>query len=103
MNRIRDELRKARRRAPPEALGEEIASDLASPLDEVIGREAAARYESALTELRDEDREAIIARIELERSYEEMARMLGKPSRDAARVAVQRALVRLAVKMDHGR
>ena len=36
-------------------------------------------------------------------SYEELAVMLGKPSPDAARVAVSRALVRLAEAMSHGR
>lgn len=102
MNRIRDELRRARRRAPPEELAEDMPSAMASPLDEAIGREAAERYETGLAELRDEEREAIIARVELEQSYEEMAAMLGKSSPDAARVAVRRALVRLAVKMNHG-
>jgi RNA polymerase sigma-70 factor (ECF subfamily) len=103
MNRIRDELRRARRRAPPEELLEDVQSPLASPLDEAIGRQASDRYEAALAELRDDEREAIIARVELEQSYQEMATMLGKPSPDAARVAVQRALVRLAVKMNHAR
>jgi RNA polymerase sigma-70 factor (ECF subfamily) len=101
MNRIRDELRRARRRAPPEELADDVPSDLASPLDEAIGRNATERYEAALATLRDEDREAIVARVELEQSYEEMAVTLGKPSPDAARVAVRRALVRLAVKMNH--
>jgi RNA polymerase sigma-70 factor (ECF subfamily) len=101
MNRIRDELRRAKRRAPPEELADDVPSPLVSPLDEAIGREATERYEAALADLRDEEREAIIARVELDRSYEEMAAMLGKPSPDAARVAVRRALVRLAVKMKH--
>jgi DNA-directed RNA polymerase specialized sigma24 family protein len=46
----------------------------------------------------DEDREAIVARVELGQSWEEVAAMLDKPSPAAARVATQRALVRLAVK-----
>ena len=57
------------------------------PLDEAIGEEATQRYEAALAELRDEEREAIVARIELQCSYDEMAVMLGKPSPNAARVA----------------
>jgi hypothetical protein len=36
----------------------------------------------------------------LECSYDEMAVMLGKPSPNAARVAVRRAVVRLALKMN---
>lgn len=57
------------------------------------------QYERALAALRPEDREAIIARVEMGYSYEEMADLLGKPSTDAARKAAQRALVRLAEEM----
>ena len=53
-------------------------------------------YEAALAELREEEREAIIARVELDQSYAEVAAVLGKPSPEAARVAVYRALLRLA-------
>ena len=45
--------------------------------------------------LRPIDREAIIARVELGFTYEEVAAALGKPSANAARMAVERALVRL--------
>ena len=103
MNRIRDELRRVRRRPPAEGLEEDVPSTLASPLDEAIGREAIDRYEAALAELREEEREAIIARVEFEQSYDEVAAMLGKPTADAARMAVQRALVRLAIEMKHAK
>ena len=49
--------------------------------------------------LKPSDREAIIARIELQQSYEEVAIALGKPSADAARVAVTRAVARLVQAM----
>jgi len=101
MNRIRDEIRRARRRPAPEELGENVPSTMASPIDQAIGQEMVERYEAALAELRDEEREAIIARVELGQSWEEVAAMLGKPSPDAARVATQRALVRLATRMNH--
>src|SRR4029450_12597494 len=97
MNRIRDELRRAKRRSPPEELADDVRSPLASPLEEAIGQETTERYEAALAELRDEEREAIVARIELQCSYDEMAVMLGKPSPNAARVAVRRAVMRLAL------
>jgi len=71
----------------------------ASPLEQAIGREALEEYEAALMELRETDREAIIARVELGQSYEEMALILGKPSAEAARLAVHRAMLRLAAKM----
>jgi hypothetical protein len=50
--------------------------------------------------LRAADREAIIARIELQQSYEEVAIALGKPSADAARMAVTRAVKALILAME---
>lgn len=67
MNRIRDEIRRSRRRPASEDLGEHIPTDGTSPLDRAIGQETVERYEAALVELRDEDREAIVARVELGR------------------------------------
>jgi RNA polymerase sigma-70 factor (ECF subfamily) len=98
-NRIRDELRRHARRPAPTALDEERPDPGASPLEEAIGHEALDRYEAALQRLRDADREAIVARIELQGSYQELAAALGKPSPDAARVAVTRALARLVEEM----
>jgi RNA polymerase sigma-70 factor (ECF subfamily) len=99
MNRVRDELRRAHRRPHPEELPDAMATKSASPLEEAVGHEALDLYEAALASLREEDREAIIARVELGQTYEEVAAILGKPSTEAARVAVYRALVRLAEKM----
>ena len=53
--------------------------------------------------LRPADREAIIARLELQQSYEEVALALGKPSADAARLAVTRAVKALITTMDDRR
>jgi RNA polymerase sigma-70 factor (ECF subfamily) len=99
MNRIRDELRRANRRPPPTELTERVPARAASPLEQAIGQEALDVYEAALAELRPEEREAIIARVELDQSYAEIAEILEKPSAEAARVAVYRALLRLAEKM----
>jgi len=62
----------------------------------VIGREAVERYELALAQLNSAEREAIIARIELGQTFAEVAGALGKPTPEAARMAVNRALARLA-------
>lgn len=99
LNRIRDELRRKGRQPPSVNLESVSMDDAASPLEEAIGREAVERYERALARLRPEDREAIIARVELGYTYEEMALALEKPSAEAARKAAQRALVRLAAEM----
>jgi len=40
-----------------------------------------------------------VSRVEFGMSYEEVAEVLGKPSANAARMAVVRALVRLAEEM----
>src|SRR4029453_5349655 len=69
------------------------------PLEQAIGREAVERYETALQRLTAEEREAIIARVEMGYSYEELAEALGKPTSEAARKAARRALVRLAEEM----
>ena len=61
------------------------------------------RYEQALARLKVDDREAIIARVEMGYTYEELAVSLGKPTADAARKAARRALIRLVSEMDDGR
>jgi len=99
VNRIRDELRRTGRRPAAAELDVRMPDDGASPLEEAIGREALDRYERALMQLREQDREAIIARVELDCSNEEIAVALGKPSANAARMAVERALLRLADAM----
>jgi RNA polymerase sigma factor (sigma-70 family) len=105
LNRIRDELRRKGRQPDAVDLGDLDALDFdraKTPLEEAIGREALDRYESALGRLRPEEREAIIARVEMGYSYEELAEALGKPTADAARKTAQRALVRLAEEINRG-
>ena len=93
----------SRKRVPaPSELDDNAKDNSASPLDLAIGEEAVERYEAALARLRPEDREAIIARVEMESSYDDMARALGKPSAAAARMAAGRALLRLAEEMKRG-
>ena len=100
MNRIRNELRAAKRRPEAVGLDEGQQDDGLSPLEAAIGVEAVERYEAALQRLREEERELIVARVELGLTYTELADTTGKPSADAARMAVTRALVRLVEAMD---
>ena len=103
LNRLRDELRR-KGRAPVTMDIDEVDLEAAdSPLEHAIGREAVEAYDQALRLLKPEEREAIIARIELGYSYEELAAALNKPTADAARKTAQRALVRLAEEMKRGR
>jgi RNA polymerase sigma factor (sigma-70 family) len=100
LNRLRDEVRRKARR--PDATDLEGLEDVTvrSPLEEAIGRQAIEDYEEALGRLRPEEREAIIARVEIGYTYEELAEALGKPSADAARKTARRALLRLAEEMN---
>jgi RNA polymerase sigma-70 factor, ECF subfamily len=102
VNRIRDEIRRGKRSPVETALDDNAADHAASPLEIAIGAEAVECYEAALARLRPEEREAIVARIEMDGSYQDVARALGKPSPDAARMAVSRALLRLAEEMSRG-
>jgi len=99
INRIRDELRRKGRQPHILDLNDMELESALSPLEEAIGREAVERYQGALRRLKPEEREAIIARMEMDYSFEELAQVLGKPTADAARKATQRALVRLAEEM----
>jgi RNA polymerase sigma-70 factor (ECF subfamily) len=103
LNRIRAEIRRASRRPLSTEVDTQTADAGPSPLEAAIGREALERYEAALSRLRPEDRQAIIGRIELGLSNEELAEALGKPSANAARMAVERALLRLAKEMRQAR
>jgi len=98
-NRLIDQLRKVQRRPELAAMERTYESADASPLESALGVEALGRYERALTMLGATEREAVVARIEMGLSFAEIAKMLGKSSPDAARMAVSRAMVKLAEEM----
>lgn len=100
LNRIRNELRREGRQPRGTHLEGLEMSAAQSPLELAIGREAEDRYERALCRLTEEEREAIIGKVEMGYTYGELAEALSKPTADAARKAAQRALVRLAQEME---
>jgi len=102
VNRIREEYRKTTRRPDRTTIDESHVDQSPSPLEEAIGQQALETYERAMERLRPEEREAIVNRVEMGLSYEQLAVALGKPTADAARKAAQRALMRLAEEMDRG-
>jgi RNA polymerase sigma factor (sigma-70 family) len=102
MNRIRNEIRSARIRPRTESLDQALEDPGVSPVEAAIGEDATERYEAALGRLRAEDRELIIGRVELDLTYQELATAMDKPTADAARMAVARALVRLSEEMGRG-
>ncbi len=99
LNCVRDEIRRTVRAPAPEALSPEMEERLPSRVEEAAGRDTVAAYEAALGTLPAEHQEAVILRVEFGFSYPEIAAALGKPSAGAARMAVSRALVRLAEAM----
>lgn len=108
INGLRDELRRRGRQPAAVNLDATGGEDVLvvqgdSPLEQAIGRENLERYEASLARLKAEEREAIIGRIEMGYTFQELADVLGKPSADAARKATERALIRLAEEMSRAR
>jgi len=99
LNEIRSQVRHAKVRPIAGELEDDLPADGVSPLEELVGRELMERYESALQKLTPEQREAVILRMEMGRSHQEVADALGAPSPDAARMIVARALARLAEEL----
>lgn len=102
-NRIIDLHKRAGRRPVREELPEDARAPDNSPEVKAIQAEALERYERALASLKNEESQALVLRVELGFDYQAIATQLGKPSADAARMAVTRAMVRLADKMGQSR
>ena len=98
-NRLRDAVRRATRRPPGAPLEDVSPASGPSPLELAVGEQTMRRYEAALNRLREPDRELIVGRVELGLEYAELATLMNKPSLTATRVAVSRALIRLAAEM----
>jgi RNA polymerase sigma factor (sigma-70 family) len=101
LNRIRDEIRWAGHHRVVDIDDVDLTAPV-SLFDHVNDRENLARYRRALATLSSEDQELVVARLELGYSYEQVALVTGRPSPDAARVAIRRAIVRLAGEIASG-
>lgn len=99
LNAIRMELRRVRRRPVGSELESGIESDDQSPLEKAIGAQTLDRYEQALATLRESDQQLVVAHVEFGFSHQELAQAFDKPSPNAARMALQRALLQLAQEM----
>jgi RNA polymerase sigma factor (sigma-70 family) len=98
-NRIRDELRRVGRQPVREALDEAFSDQGASPFDLAADAELMRRYKSKLNALSDSERLLIVGRIEMAYTYEQLALATGRATPEAARVAVRRAVLKLAQRM----
>ena len=104
-NRIRDVMRSVNRR-PVESLDERAVFALPSlglsPFDNAVAMERERDYKAALATLTEEERLLIIGRVELGYNYEQLALISNRPTAEAARLAVRRAVMRLAQRMALG-
>jgi RNA polymerase sigma factor (sigma-70 family) len=98
-NAIRDEIRKAQKRPPVDELDTSHPSDDPSPLDLAVGRNRLSRYETALARLSCEERDAVVARLELGFTHGELAAALGKRTPDAARKLCHKSIEKLLALM----
>jgi RNA polymerase sigma-70 factor (ECF subfamily) len=97
-HKIVDELRKASRRRAAGPFTEAV--DLApSPLQQVIHKQNIERYSTALARLGDRDQQIIVLRVEQRLPYADVAVRLRMSSAHAVRMAVKRALARLAYEL----
>jgi RNA polymerase sigma factor (sigma-70 family) len=100
MNRLRNEIRNASRRPRREEVPESFPDPAPSPIEQYLGREAEERYNEALKRLSPEEQELVIGRLELQMTYQDLAIHTGKGSPDAARMAVNRAIRKLATVLE---
>lgn len=102
LNEIRNEIRAAGSR-PRSAVQIDEKPDLLPSVEEEVGQQTVEAYEAALTELPEEDQAAVILRVEFGLRYQEIADALSRPSANAVRMQVTRALVRMARSMGAAR
>ena len=98
VNRIRDLIRGSRRRGIAVGVPEELPDAGPSALERAVLRENLDRFLAAMQRLRPADRQAIVWRVELGYSIDDIARRLGK-SKPAAAMTVSRAIARLSKEM----
>lgn len=98
-NRIRDEIRFVNRRTIVDIEDVRIPDMQPSPYEHAARAEDARRYRTALRRLAEGDQELIVGAVELGYNHEQLAVATGRPTADAARVGLHRALRRLADEM----
>ena len=99
MNVLRDEIRRGDRKPVDLAISASRVSADTSVVEAVVGREILDSYEAALAKMPEEKRLAVMMRIEFDMSYQEIADELERPSADATRMMIVRALGELADEM----
>jgi RNA polymerase sigma-70 factor, ECF subfamily len=101
-NLICDEIRKVRHRNISLEIPDEIEDEQLSALETLIAKEQVERYEMAMKRLQSVDRELIVARFEMGLAFDDVAVATGRPTAAAARMAVTRAMSKLAAELNPG-
>jgi RNA polymerase sigma factor (sigma-70 family) len=83
-------------------LNGEAVDPRSSPLIDLLGREWMTRYEQAVGSLSEREQALVFLRLEQDWSFQEIAEEVQLRSPDAARMAFNRALVRLAEELRDG-
>jgi RNA polymerase sigma factor (sigma-70 family) len=99
LNLIRDEIRRASWRPEAGPACDAIAAREPTPMENLLGRETLQRYEEAFGRLSDREQVAVFLRVELGMEYRAIAKALGIPTPNAARMYVVRAIARLAERL----
>lgn len=99
-NYLRDEGRRSGRLPEVEEVDVETPANVGSPLEHMVEVETIAAYQAALARLPNNQREAVILRLEQGLGYSDIAARVGLPSGGAARMMVKRAIARLAGMID---
>ncbi len=99
-NILKDEIRRTSRRPMHDEISPEIEEPEPQPFANAVSFQTLHAYERALQVLEPDQREAVIMRIEMGLSHEEIAALIDAPSANAARMKISRALVRLAELMN---
>lgn len=100
-NRVRDLIRQRQRRGgAPQDVADIRLTSRESPYHELVSKSERERYIKGLSRLSPEDQVLIVGRIEMGYDYDQLAIASGRRGPDAARMAVRRAIERLAREMD---
>jgi len=97
LNQIRDEIRRAQCRPSPDGLSMDMPALERDPLQQIISQEMLEQYEAALAQLPTDQQTAFMMRIEMDCGYREIAEAIGRPTAEAARGVVRRAIGTLAL------
>ncbi|MDJ0656497.1 MAG: sigma-70 family RNA polymerase sigma factor [Xanthomonadales bacterium] len=100
LNLVREELRRNARRPSTVSMIESLPGQQISQVEQTIGRERLEVYEKALSQLSEVKRNAVIMRVEFGMTFPEIARELERPSANATRMMISRALDELAALIE---